>query len=223
MSEWTTKYTITPARKGVESFFRVHRQLTRGGPKQRLDYKFETAAQAESIIQSLVNFPTQHDDCTWVDVNATTLEQVVKTENSGGHCEYYHALVSVPENPGQQGVAYEANCEDIIQSLEMTFDEACEFKSLWRRARARQGYVKAESTPVRDAAKALHYAGRVLRLEQRKTAVLEARKLALIEEEKHQLTSMDEHWKSHPATGCSNCHGSGLNIHGHKCFCRGTN
>lgn len=92
--------------------------------------------------------------------------------NSGSHCAYYHAKVGHPENPNQSGTPYEANCEDIIKALDMTFDEGCEFKSLWRRARARQGFVKAESDAVRDATKALHYAGRVLRAEQQKVALV---------------------------------------------------
>lgn len=98
----------------------------------------------------------------------------MKLINSGSHCEYYHAQVEHPENPNQAGVPYEANCEDVIKALNLTFDEACEFKSIWRRARARQGFVKAESSAVRDAAKALHYAGRVLRTEQQKAAAASA-------------------------------------------------
>lgn len=90
----------------------------------------------------------------------------MKEENSGSHCEYYHAPVSHPSNPGQTA-PYVANCEDIIQALGLTFDEGCEFKSIWRRGRGRQGFVKAESTALRDAQKAVHYAGRVLALEMR--------------------------------------------------------
>lgn len=93
----------------------------------------------------------------------------VKAEDSASHCEYYHAPVLHPSNPGQDE-PYVANCEDVIQALGLTFDEGCEFKSIWRRGRGRQGFVKAESTPLRDAQKAVHYAGRVLALEQRKAA-----------------------------------------------------
>lgn len=92
----------------------------------------------------------------------------MKTENSASHCEYYHAPVTHPSNPGQSQ-PYVANCEDIIQALGLTFDEGCEFKSIWRRARGRQGFLKAESTALRDAQKAVHYAGRVLALEMRKS------------------------------------------------------
>lgn len=91
-------------------------------------------------------------------------------EDSGGHCKYYHAQVDHPENPNQEGVPYEANCEDIIQALGLTFDEGCEFKSIWRRGNARLGFEKANCSADRDSAKALHYAGRVHRLELRKKA-----------------------------------------------------
>lgn len=89
-----------------------------------------------------------------------------KIEDSGSHCEYYHCEVKHPQNPNQK-VGYIANCEDIIQALGLTFDEGCEFKSIWRRGRGRQGFVKAESTALRDAIKAVHYAKRVLALEER--------------------------------------------------------
>ena len=89
-----------------------------------------------------------------------------KPENSGFLCEYYLAPVVAPQRKEQ--APYVAECEDVIQALELTFDEACEFKSIWRRGRGRQGFQKAESTPVRDASKALHYARRVYALELRK-------------------------------------------------------
>lgn len=91
-------------------------------------------------------------------------------ENSGYHNQYYHCPVHRPQNPNQVE-PYIANCEDIIQALDLTFDEGCEFKSLWRRARARQGFRKAESTAVRDAHKAVHYAQRVLTYELAKELI----------------------------------------------------
>lgn len=97
-------------------------------------------------------------------------QQERKPEDSGSHCEYYHCPVDRPQNPNQK-VPYIANCEDIIQALGLTFDEGCEFKSLWRRGRARQGFLKAETTAVRDAAKAVHYAKRVLAFEEAKANV----------------------------------------------------
>lgn len=89
-------------------------------------------------------------------------------ESQATQCRYYECEVDHPQNPKQGGVPYVANCEDIIQALGLTFDEGCEFKSLWRRGRGRQGFVKAESTALRDAQKAHHYSGRVLAFELRK-------------------------------------------------------
>lgn len=91
---------------------------------------------------------------------------MAQTENSGGLCDYYLCPVDNPQRGGQ--AAYVAECEDIIQALGLTFDEGCEFKSIWRRARARQGFAKAESNALRDAQKACHYAGRILRFEEAK-------------------------------------------------------
>lgn len=105
--------------------------------------------------------------------NFTLTKKVGKVEDSGGHCEYYHCEVAHPQNPNQT-VPYIANCEDIIQSLGLTFDEGCEFKSIWRRGRGRQGFKKAESTAVRDATKAVHYAKRVLAFEQRMASISDA-------------------------------------------------
>ena len=92
----------------------------------------------------------------------------VSVESQATQCAYYECSVDHPQNPSQGGVPYTPNCEDIIQALGLTFDEGCEFKSIWRRARARQGFAKAESDAVRDATKAVHYAQRVLAYEQRK-------------------------------------------------------
>jgi len=89
-------------------------------------------------------------------------------ESQASQCNYYQVLVARPQNPDQNGVPYILNCEDMIQALEMTFDEGCETKSLFRRCRARQGFAKAESTAVRDAAKAVHYAKRILAYEESK-------------------------------------------------------
>lgn len=102
-----------------------------------------------------------------------TAAKVGKVENSGRHCEYYHCEVTHPQNPNQN-VPYIANCEDIIQALGLTFDEGCEFKSIWRRGRGRQGFKKAETTAVRDATKAVHYAQRVLAFEQRMASISDA-------------------------------------------------
>lgn len=96
----------------------------------------------------------------------------MQTENSGSFCDYYQIPVTNPQHPAQKE-AYVANTEDLIQALGMTFDEGCEFKSLVRRANARLGFVKAETTAVRDAAKGLHYAKRIYAYELEKAGALD--------------------------------------------------
>lgn len=81
-------------------------------------------------------------------------------ELTGGRVNYYLASVNNPQREEQPG--YIAECEDIIQALDMTFDEGCLFKALWRTASARLGNGKPGQKAVYDAEKMVHYAGRIL-------------------------------------------------------------
>ncbi|QDH84032.1 putative 3'-phosphatase, 5'-polynucleotide kinase [Achromobacter phage vB_AxyP_19-32_Axy11] len=89
-------------------------------------------------------------------------------ENSGGRVNYY--LVSVDHPQREEQPAYQAECEDIIEALELNFDEANIFKEIWRTARARQGSKKEGNTTLRAAQKIVHYAGRILRRVTRQQA-----------------------------------------------------
>lgn len=79
---------------------------------------------------------------------------------SGSRVNYYLAQVKNPQREEQP--AYQAECEDIIQALGMTFDEGCLFKALWRTAAARQGNGKPGQSALYDAEKMHHYSGRIL-------------------------------------------------------------
>jgi hypothetical protein len=83
------------------------------------------------------------------------------TEPSGGFNNYYLVKVKHPQRVEQ--VPYQAECEDIIRALDMTFDEGCEFKAIWRTAAARQGNGKPGSKAMYDAEKRVHYANASLR------------------------------------------------------------
>lgn len=78
-----------------------------------------------------------------------------ETEKSGGKVNYYLAYVQYPRREDQP--AYQAECEDIIATLNMTFDEGCAFKAIWRSAAARMGAKKEGHDPVYDAEKVVHY------------------------------------------------------------------
>ncbi|CAH0462287.1 3'-phosphatase 5'-polynucleotide kinase [Escherichia phage vB_Eco_AL25] len=78
---------------------------------------------------------------------------------SGGFNNYYLVQVTNPQRMEQP--PYQAECEDIIQALNMTFDEGCLFKALWRNAAARLGNGKPGNSAVYDAEKMIHYANRI--------------------------------------------------------------
>jgi hypothetical protein len=80
---------------------------------------------------------------------------------SGGFTNYYLAQVDNPQRDEQE--PYQAECEDIIEALEMNPDEANIFKEIWRTANARKGNGKPGNTPLRAAEKYVHYSRRIYR------------------------------------------------------------
>lgn len=87
-------------------------------------------------------------------------------EPNGGFVSYYLASVEHPQRKEQP--AYTAECEDISRALQMTPDEFCEFKAIWRTAAARLGNTKPGHNAVYDAQKRVHYATISLAIEMRK-------------------------------------------------------
>lgn len=86
---------------------------------------------------------------------------------------YYLADVTHPQREEQP--AYVAECEDIIEALELTPDEANIFKEIWRTANARKGNGKPGHRALYGAEKIFHYAGRILRRTRRETANVKTR------------------------------------------------
>lgn len=80
---------------------------------------------------------------------------------SGFTNNYYLSEVSHPQREDQ--VPYVAECEDLIESLALTPDEANIFKAIWRSANARKGNGKPGQKALYDAEKCVHYAGRLFR------------------------------------------------------------
>ncbi|QEM41160.1 hypothetical protein HYP85_gp063 [Pseudomonas phage Zuri] len=83
---------------------------------------------------------------------------------TGGFTNYY--LVKVEHPQREEQLPYQAECEDIIRALKMSFDEACEFKAIWRTAAARLGNGKPGQKALYDCEKRVHYAQASLRQEQ---------------------------------------------------------
>ena len=92
-------------------------------------------------------------------------EQIIKQADptsGGGLTNYYLIAVGYPQRIDKQP-PYIAECEDIIEALELNFDEANIFKEIWRTANARKGNAKQSQNNLRAAEKIYHYAGRILK------------------------------------------------------------
>lgn len=107
----------------------------------------------------------------WVSVE-TTSDPINHPEHyqsesgiTGGRVNYYLARIDHPQREDQP--AYTAECEDIIEALRMTPDEANIFKEIWRSSNARLGNGKPDHRALYGAEKINHYAGRNLRRHQR--------------------------------------------------------
>lgn len=79
----------------------------------------------------------------------------------GGRVNYY--LVTIPDPQREDQQPYQAECEDIIEALELNPDEANIFKEIWRSANARKHNGKPGHSALYGAEKIVHYAGRILR------------------------------------------------------------
>ena len=60
-------------------------------------------------------------------------------EYTGGSSSYYKVRV---KNPTSGGAPYMAECNDIIEALELNYADANIFKAIWRIAAAKQGKQK---------------------------------------------------------------------------------
>jgi len=78
-----------------------------------------------------------------------------------GNFDYYRVYV---ESPTSGNASYTAECNDVIESLGMTFAEGNAFKAIWRSCAARSlGKKKAGyDDGVYDAEKTVFFANRML-------------------------------------------------------------
>lgn len=83
-----------------------------------------------------------------------------EAEHTGGSSSYYSVRIDVPTEVYR--MPYTAECNDIIESLEMTFAEANIFKAVWRTAAARKGKRKKGNNAVYDAEKCIFFSNRML-------------------------------------------------------------
>lgn len=88
-----------------------------------------------------------------------------EAEHTGGSVNYYKVHVA---NPTTLPEAYDAEANDIIESLGLTFAEGNLFKAIWRMAADRNGKKKKGNNSVYDAEKLVFFAERVLVQEKAK-------------------------------------------------------
>jgi hypothetical protein len=81
-------------------------------------------------------------------------------ELTGGSAGYYKVRV---ERPTAGGVPYVAECNDIIEALNMEYDVANAFKAAWRVAALRQGRGKpGQDSAVYDGEKIVFFGQRII-------------------------------------------------------------
>lgn len=109
-------------------------------------------------------------DRSWVDQQFEKrewyyLDQMQEAEHTGGSVNYYKVHVA---NPTTLDKPYDAEANDIIESLGLTFAEGNLFKAIWRMAADRNGKKKKGNNSVYDAEKLVFFAERVLVQEKAK-------------------------------------------------------
>jgi len=81
--------------------------------------------------------------------------------SSGSDNDYWIAQVNSPKRLEP----YSAECEDLIELFQMTFQEGEAFKALWRKGQMRIGNGKPGDTLLRNSEKVYHFGGRMVAME----------------------------------------------------------
>lgn len=98
-------------------------------------------------------------------VHPAEIKGTLDPEHTGGSVNYYKVHVA---NPTTLDKPYDAEANDIIESLGLTFAEGNLFKAIWRMAADRNGKKKKGNNSVYDAEKLVFFAERVLVQEKAK-------------------------------------------------------
>lgn len=114
------------------------------------------------------------DEISLAGVKVTTLPfitgsaSLVKSPklSSGGDNDYWIARITHPKRLAP----YEAECEDLIELFQMSFQEGEAFKALWRNGQMRIGNGKPDDSHLRNAEKVQHFGARMVAMEQRNLA-----------------------------------------------------
>lgn len=98
-------------------------------------------------------------------IEKTSLDSATVKEYTGGSVSYYRVRVTSPTS--KDITHYVAECNDIIEALNMTSAEGNIFKAVWRRCAARLGKSKKGYTDgLYDAEKIVFFGERLVVLEK---------------------------------------------------------
>lgn len=109
-------------------------------------------------------------DQAWREAEERAMSmEATEGEYTGGSVNYYKVKIDNPTTEGKD--PYEAECNDIIEALEMTYAEANVVKAVWRIAAARKGLTKKSYVDgVYDAEKSVFFSERILVTEVRRSS-----------------------------------------------------
>jgi hypothetical protein len=113
-------------------------------------YGVEALAEAQADVRSGAKSP----DLPPIEYETPEVTE----EHTGGSSSYYGVKVS---NPTTLPAPYDAECNDIIEALGMTFAEGNAFKAIWRTATARLGKKKVGNNAFYDAEKVVFFGERM--------------------------------------------------------------
>ncbi len=113
----------------------------------------------EDYCPPCINKTAANDSAT----NFQTETGTVLQTSSGGDNDYWLAKILHPKRLEP----YDAECEDLIEHFEMSFQEGEAFKALWRKGQLRIGNGKPGDTHIRNAEKVKHFGSRMEAMELR--------------------------------------------------------
>lgn len=140
-------------------------ELSRFGFEKDISYEVSGVYRDGAVISIKGGYSTYHSE--YFELAKSEVTEILndEAEHTGGSVNYYKVHVA---NPTTLPEAYDAEANDIIESLGLTFAEGNLFKAIWRMAADRNGKKKKGNNSVYDAEKLVFFAERVLVQEKAK-------------------------------------------------------
>lgn len=114
-------------------------------------------------------FADKRDNSVWLTITDDDDEQEVEEpkRNTGLSVSYYRVDITDPTSEDIE--PYIAECNDLIEALNMTYAEANVFKAIWRKCAARElGIKKTGNEQIYDAEKCVFFSDRILVTDKRR-------------------------------------------------------